>query len=244
MVRDEDERHAGVLDELDQEVEYLRLNGDVERGRRLVGDEQIWPAGERHGDHRALALAARQLVRESGSEMGGVRQMHAVEEADRLRHRGACIHGTMQAQRLGDLPTDRLQRGECRHRLLEDDGDAVAAQAAELGFRQPEQLAPVETHGAGRLRAVRQQAEQRQRHHCLAAAGLADKAEDMSALEGEADAAHDLERTARGRQRHAEIGDFEQGHQRRRIRRGSKTSRSPSPRRLRPSTASTMARPG
>ena len=41
----------------------LRLDGDVERGGRLVGDQQVRLVGERHGDHHALALAARQLVR-------------------------------------------------------------------------------------------------------------------------------------------------------------------------------------
>jgi hypothetical protein len=43
--------------------EDLRLHGDVERRRRLVGDQQVRLVGERHGDHHALALAARQLVR-------------------------------------------------------------------------------------------------------------------------------------------------------------------------------------
>ncbi len=44
-------------------VENLRLHGDVERRRRLVGDEEIGTIGERHGDHHALALAARELMR-------------------------------------------------------------------------------------------------------------------------------------------------------------------------------------
>ncbi len=46
-----------------QQFEDLRLHGDVERGRRLVGDQQLRPVGERHGDHHALALAAGQLMR-------------------------------------------------------------------------------------------------------------------------------------------------------------------------------------
>jgi hypothetical protein len=45
------------------QVEDLRLDGDVERGRRLVGDQQRRAAGQRHRDHRPLAHAARQLVR-------------------------------------------------------------------------------------------------------------------------------------------------------------------------------------
>ena len=43
--------------------QHLRLHGDVEGGRRLVGDDELRPAGHRHGDHRALAHAAGELVR-------------------------------------------------------------------------------------------------------------------------------------------------------------------------------------
>ena len=50
-------------DEGAQQVEDLRLDRDVERRRRLVGDQQLRLAGERHRDHRALAHAARELVR-------------------------------------------------------------------------------------------------------------------------------------------------------------------------------------
>ena len=63
VVGDEDDRGAGLALELAHELEDLGLDGDVERGRRLVGDEQLGMAGERHGDHHALAHAARELVR-------------------------------------------------------------------------------------------------------------------------------------------------------------------------------------
>ena len=43
--------------------EDLRLHGDVERGGRLVGDQQVGLVGERHRDHHALALAAGELMR-------------------------------------------------------------------------------------------------------------------------------------------------------------------------------------
>ena len=76
-----------------QQREDLRLHGDVERGGRLVGDEQVGLVGERHGDHHALALAAGQLVRiaaepplrigdaDLGQHLDGAR-------ARRLRRRG------------------------------------------------------------------------------------------------------------------------------------------------------------
>ena len=46
-----------------EECEHLGLHHHVERGRRLVGDQQLGVARQRHGDQHALALPARQLVR-------------------------------------------------------------------------------------------------------------------------------------------------------------------------------------
>src|SRR3546814_17068634 len=63
--------------------QHLRLNGDIERGGRLVRQQQLRPAGQRHGDHHPLAHAAgelvrvvvqalaRQIGRASGRERGG-----------------------------------------------------------------------------------------------------------------------------------------------------------------------------
>jgi hypothetical protein len=54
IVRDEDDRHLEVAAKCIDEVEDLRLDRHVERGRRLVGDQQLRAAGERHRDHHAL----------------------------------------------------------------------------------------------------------------------------------------------------------------------------------------------
>ena len=63
VVRDQQDRHAEPLAQLAQQLEDLRLDRHVERGRRLVGDQQLRVARERHRDHHALAHAAGQLVR-------------------------------------------------------------------------------------------------------------------------------------------------------------------------------------
>ena len=63
IVGDEDDRHAEPALQVGEQRQDLRLDGDVERGRRLVGDQDVRIVGERHGDHHALALAARQFVR-------------------------------------------------------------------------------------------------------------------------------------------------------------------------------------
>ena len=58
IVGDQDNRGAGrILDFADQ-VEDLRLDRHIERGGRLVGDQQFRIARQRHRDHRALAHTA------------------------------------------------------------------------------------------------------------------------------------------------------------------------------------------
>jgi hypothetical protein len=54
-VSDEDDADVELpLDSLD-ELENLRLDGDVEGGCRLVGDEHRRVVNESHRDHRSLA---------------------------------------------------------------------------------------------------------------------------------------------------------------------------------------------
>ena len=63
VVGDQQHDEPEPLLEVGDQVEDLRLDGDVERGGRLVGDQQLRFAGERHRDQHALAHAARHLVR-------------------------------------------------------------------------------------------------------------------------------------------------------------------------------------
>ena len=63
VVADDEQRHALLVLELREQLEDLGLHGHVERGRRLVGDEQVGVERERHRDHHTLAHAAGELVR-------------------------------------------------------------------------------------------------------------------------------------------------------------------------------------
>jgi hypothetical protein len=62
-VGDEDDGGTDALLEVGHEIEDLRLDGDVERGGRLVRDKEFRSTGERNGDHHALTHAAGKLVR-------------------------------------------------------------------------------------------------------------------------------------------------------------------------------------
>ena len=63
VVGDEDHRHEALALLVFEQVEHLRLHGDVERGGGLVGEEELRAARERDRDAHALAQSARQLVR-------------------------------------------------------------------------------------------------------------------------------------------------------------------------------------
>src|SRR4051812_45380824 len=92
-----------------------------------------------------------------------------------------------------------------------------------------------------------QQADQGERRNALAAAGFADQAKSLTAIDAER---HVLERrdpTGSDIEIDAQVLDFDQGRARhvRRLRDcGSRMSRRPSPSRLRPSTVRKMASPG
>ncbi len=63
IVSDPDQRHPELAPQLVDQAEHLLLDRDVERGRRLVGDQHLRPHRHGHRDHHALSLPAGQLVR-------------------------------------------------------------------------------------------------------------------------------------------------------------------------------------
>ena len=140
IVGDQQQRHAGLVRDLADQLEDLGLHRHVERGGRLVGDQQLRPPRQDHGDHHPLALAARELVR---VEVG--REARRIEPHP--RHRAACRglglgppDAAGPAQPLGDLPADRVDRVQCRHRLLEDHADLGPPDPPERCVVEPEQI--------------------------------------------------------------------------------------------------------
>ena len=174
VVGDEEHRHAAPPLQRGDQVEDLLLHRHVERAGRLVGDQQLRLAGDRHRDHHALLLAAREPGRD-GSQLGLRRgqadlfeKTRGSRRAPRLRRKPAML-----AQHLRDLEADAEHRVERAHRLLEDHRDLGAAQRAQLARRTLQQVLALENDPAARARIPRQQAQDRKRGHRLAAAGFA-----------------------------------------------------------------------
>ena len=63
VVGDQEDAGVDAVTQVADELEDLRLHGDVERRRRLVGDEHGGIARQGLGDHRPLPLATGELVR-------------------------------------------------------------------------------------------------------------------------------------------------------------------------------------
>jgi hypothetical protein len=175
-VRDQHDRGAGPGLELAHQVEDLRLDRDVQRGRRLVGDQEPRLAGERHRDHHPLPHPTGKLVRVLEDAALRLWHPHQPKHLDRAGAGLLARKPAVQDQRFGDLVADGQDRIQRRHRLLEDHGYGVAANLAHLGLRQVEQIATLEHHASvdGASGRRRDQAQEGKRRDAFAAAGLAD----------------------------------------------------------------------
>ena len=67
IVGDEKIRQVALFLQGFQQVDDLRLNGDVQRGDRLIADDELGVQGQRTGNADTLALAAGELMRVAGS---------------------------------------------------------------------------------------------------------------------------------------------------------------------------------
>jgi hypothetical protein len=213
IVGDDDQRDAEAPRQILHQLEDLGLDGDVEGGRGLVGDDQLGVAGEPDGDHHALAHAAGELVRVLAEAALGIGQADELQEFDGARPGVLPGDVAMHEQGFGDLVADgehRVQRG---HRLLEDHRDLLAAQLAHLAFAEAEEVAALEQdlpvrHPAGGLG---QQAHDAQRRHRLAAARLAHQGDDLAGADIIGDAFDGPDDAARGDEMDMQVANREQG---------------------------------
>jgi hypothetical protein len=138
VVGDEDYRHPGVALQVLQQIEILRLDRDIQIGGGFVGDDQLWPAGERDGADDALPHAAAHLVRVIAHAQLRRGDAHRAQQVLYPLAQRAPAHGPMVVGRLGNLPIDTEQRVQRGHRILQDHRDHAPADVAHLarGFQR------------------------------------------------------------------------------------------------------------
>ena len=163
-----------------QQLEDLRLHRDVERGRRLVGDQQLRVVDERHRDHHALAHAAGELVRVAARARRGVGDADEVEQLERaLAAPAACV--TSRCARTASTSWSPTVKNGCSDdsgswKIIAMSSPRMRAQLV-VGGASPGRGRSKRIEPEMRVVARARQAHHRQARHGLARARLADDPE-------------------------------------------------------------------
>ncbi|AMY70978.1 hypothetical protein AKL17_3755 [Frigidibacter mobilis] len=191
IMRHQQHGHAHLGLKIGDQVEDLRLDGHVERGGRLVRDQQPRPPRNGQRDHRPLVHAARKAVRVIAGAVLGPGDADAAQQAHRLGPGFGLRGAPAQAHRLGNLPADAANGVEAAGRVLEHAGHGAAAQLERRGGRQAGHVGSVQLQGSGGYAgAARQEARHRKAGHRLAAAGFAYKCKRLARIQAQRDLAH------------------------------------------------------
>ena len=165
VVGDENHTHVHFCLQGADQLQDLRLNGHVQRGGWLVGNQQRRLARQCRGNHHALTHAARELVRKTVKHVARFGNAHQFQHAQGLGAGGGGAFALMHLNRFGNLVTRREHRIQRGHWLLKNHRDVGTANAA---------------HGLlARLRQVQHLAAAAAKHHAAvddAAATMLDQA--------------------------------------------------------------------
>src|SRR5580765_2247114 len=196
VVGDQDHRRVELVLQAVDQLDDLRLDRHVERRRRLVRDQHVRVARERHRDHRALAHSARKLVWIIVDARLRIRNADLLQQVDCASARLFLVGPLVNSNRLGDLHPDGVHRVQRGHRVLEDHRHLVAANVLQLVLVHLEHVSTLVEHltAEGRV-AVSRQAEQRHRSDALPRAGLSHDAEHLAALQLEAHTVDSIDHT-------------------------------------------------
>ena len=180
----------------------------------LVGSSAISSFGiacQPDRDERALAHAAGELVGILLGARGGIGKPGGGE---RLDHPAVDVLAGGQPVRekgLGDLGADLRDGVEVRHRILRDEPDRPAADAAHHALGRTDEIFALEEDAALRdLAVARQQSDDRHRRRGLAGAGLADDGERLTRGEVEVDALDGVHRAVHGPEFDRDVADLEE----------------------------------
>ena len=191
VVGDKQDGGAVVPAQVPHKAEDLSLDGHVQGGGGLVGNEQLRLAGHGHGDHHPLAQAPGELPGIVVQPAGRVGDAHLAEEVRRFFPGLGPVQPLVEPQHLRHLGPHGVHRVQGGHGVLEDHGDPVAPKVPQLLFRQlPQVPAPEEDLPLGHLARGAHQAQHRQGGDALAAAGLPHKPHDGAPGHRQVDAVH------------------------------------------------------
>ena len=171
-----------------QQVQDLSLNGHVQRGHRLITDDELGIHGQGAGDADTLAAAAVQLV--------GIRRGIAAGQAHHV-HQVRCVvedlllcgQRLVDEHVLGDDLDDGLTGVQAGVGVLEDDLELLTHLLHLAGVVLGDVLPVVEDLAGGRLDKPQNGAAQ----GAFSAAGLAHHADGLTGIDLHVDTVHRVE---------------------------------------------------
>jgi hypothetical protein len=207
IVGDYDHGHVEFGLETSEQVKHLGLDGDVERGRGLVGDEQRRVEGDRHGDHGSLAHTAGELVRVIVNATFGGRDPDEVQELDGPLSRRSAGHRVVRSDRFYDLPAHPVQRVEAGRWVLKDHGDLGTEDALPPAFRHSQEILSQEP-GHARDGRPGHETDDRLERRALAGTGLAHHTQCLTSVDMEIQPSYGFQGAVGGFERHAKPLDL------------------------------------
>ena len=191
---DEDNGHAEFALQFTQQQQDLDLHGGVERGGRLVREQDFRLAGERQRDHRPLPHAAGHFMRIGVEPAPGGRNPHHFQHFQRPRRCLGLAFAFVAHHAFRDLPADGVDGIERQRRLLKDHRDGLAAEGRQFRVVERQHVASHHPHMARDLRPLfRQQPHQRAQGHALARAGFAEQAEHLAIAQRQREIVHGID---------------------------------------------------
>src|SRR5258706_3394616 len=242
VMRDQHHRCAVVAAQALEQRDDLRLDRDVERGGRLVGDDEARVGAQGERDDDSLAHTAGKLVREMVDAPLGRGDADFAEELDRALARGRGRERQVRLGGVGDLAADGVERIQRRERGLEDCADAPSAGLAHLLAGKVVDASSFEEDlAAGDSPRWIEEPDDRGAGDRLAGPGLAYHAEHLARRDVEAHVVDRHQRAAARVELDAKVANLEEWAH---LSFGFNASRSQSPTTLIASTSVTRAAPG
>jgi len=189
---------------------YLRLRCDVECRSGLVGNQQRGLRHQSHGDHHALALATRELVRVLPDPAIGIIEPDATQRIERPSPCIALAGETVGGKHLDELRAYGHVRRQGVHRVLKNSRDSGTTDPIQRVRIRADELVAGKARRTDRAAIRGEQSQAGEKGLRLSRTRFPDDCEALPRGDRERDLVHHALRALRGREVHAEAVECKQ----------------------------------